>query len=128
MQEACCVYFIVVNYLKEYFSQSVFGHSTDQFLSERIAYNNEHIGSLGYQVYLNTSAGWKSLGYTNNTYFNYTPGAAGTYTFIVQTAYSIFKANASSGISVSYTIKQQQPEPEPEPQPDPQTNPDTNEP
>ena len=115
-------------YLQKYYEEN-YGQFAEIYYPKRIAYNNEVIGALGYQVYLNTPNGLISLGYTTNTYFTYDAPSAGTYTFTVQTAYSIFRSNASPGVQVSVTVKEPivtPPEPEPQPEPEPNPNPDEN--
>ena len=113
---------INTTYLQKYFEDN-YGQFANIYYPKRIAYNNDVIGSLGYQVYLVTSGGWQSLGYTTNTHYSYTAPSAGTYTFVVQTAYSNFRANASSGAQVSTNVKGETPPPTPEPDPTPEPNP-----
>ena len=120
---------IDTSYLQKFHEEN-YGQFAEIYYPKRIAYNNENIGSLGYQVYLNTPNGMTSLGYTSNTFFTYEVPTYGTYSFTVQTAYSIFRANASPGVQVSVTIKEPEPEPTPSepdtPSPDPPSeNPDS---
>ena len=42
-----------------------------------------------------------SLGYTTNNYYTYTAAPGANYTFVVKSAYSIFKDNMSSGLTIS---------------------------
>ena len=114
---------INTSYLQKFYETN-YGQFAEIYYPKRIDYNNNYIGYLGYQVYLNTSAGLQSIGYTSNTYFSYTVPGPGTYTFTVQTAYSIFRSNASSGVPISYTVKEVAP-PTPEPSPDPEDNEDS---
>ena len=73
-----------------------------QFYEARIEYNNSSIGSLGYQVYLKDSSGnLNFLGFTSNTSFTYHSISNVTdYEFVIKSAYSIFKDNMSSGITI----------------------------
>lgn len=69
----------------------------DKFVASRVSYNNSNIGTIIYDIYKRQSDG--SLVYltsTTNTYYNGTIDKGST-TFVVKTAYTIFKANMSSG-------------------------------
>lgn len=72
-------------------------------------YNNtltSSIGTLGYQVYLKDSNGnLTSLGWTQDTNYKYTAPTGGDYTFVIKTAYSIFKTNQSDGIEIKATVE-----------------------
>ena len=95
------------SYLNSYFNE-YYGQFASKYLQERIDYNNANVGKLGYEVYLSTPSGLQDLGWTENSYFNYKPTTSGSYTFVVKSTYSIFKANMSSGITtntISYTSK-----------------------
>ena len=72
------------------------------YYDARINYNNSNMGTIGYQVYLKDATGnLISLGYTTNTTFNYTATASmSDYTFVIKSAYSIFKDNMSSGLEI----------------------------
>ena len=87
-------------YLQKYFEDN-YGQFASTYLTKRFDYNNKNIGNIGYQVYLSTANGLQSLGFTTNPYFVYQYGTPGTYTFLIKSSYSIFKANASSGISIT---------------------------
>ncbi len=109
---------ISTSYLEKYFKDN-YGQFASIYLSKRYNYNESNIGTLGYQVYLNTESGQQYLGYTPNTYYSYSAPKSGTYNFIVKSAYSIFTDNASSGTTISATVNTGEPEPEPlNPNPD----------
>ncbi len=92
------------NALSQYFNQN-YGQWATKYYNQRISYNNSYIGTIGYQVYLKTSSGsLQSLGYTTNNYYTYTAPSNGNYSFVIKSAYSIFKSNMSSGITVSATV------------------------
>lgn len=101
---------INTSYLESYFNKSDYWKNFDKYkekyYNEYINYNNANIGTLGYQVYLKDSSGELiSLGYTNNTSYTYTPsGSTSNYTFLVKSAYSIFKNNMSSGLEINASI------------------------
>lgn len=90
---------IDTNSLTTYFNEN-YGQWAQKYYGNRVAYNNAHIGTFGYQVYLQTSSGLQSLGFTNSNNYSYTAPATGDYTFVVKSAYSIFKSNMSSGLTI----------------------------
>ena len=96
---------IDINYLTDFFNKNYDNHAT-KYLEKRLNYNNAYIGTLGYQVSIQNDAGGETvLGYTNATNYTYiTPGDKSEYTFIVRSAYSIFKSNMSSGQSVTVKV------------------------
>ena len=69
-------------------------------------YNNSSIGTFGYQIYLKDKNGnLTSLGWTDKTTYTYKASTSGDYTFVVKSAYSIFKTNQSNGIEIKASIK-----------------------
>ena len=101
---------INTSYLESYFNKAdywkTYERYKEKYYNEYINYNNTNIGTLGYQVYLKDSNGELiSLGYTNNTNFVYTPTGTNTnYTFVIKSAYSIFKNNMSSGLEINASV------------------------
>ncbi len=93
------------NYLQEHFNKYYDNHAA-QYLQKRLEYNSSNIGSLGYQVSVKNADGTETnLGFTNGTSYTYTTsGSQTSYTFIVKSAYSIFKCNMSSGQSVTVKV------------------------
>ncbi|MBQ8659754.1 MAG: penicillin-binding protein [Bacilli bacterium] len=91
------------SYLQSYFNEN-YGQFASIYLEKRREYNNAHIGTVGYQVYLSTANGEQYLGYTNNPYYIYNTTSPGTYTFIIKSAYSIFKNNMSSGLTITAQV------------------------
>lgn len=93
------------NYLEDYFNgyfKQLYGSEyAKEYYESRISYNNSNIGTVGYQVYLQSGDQLISLGYTTNTYFTYTATPGTNYTFVVKSAYSIFKDNMSSGLTIT---------------------------
>ena len=93
------------SYLEEYFN-GYFSNSYSQYAQKyyqsRIDYNNANIGNIGYQVYLKDASGnLVSLGYTTNNYYTYTATPGTEYTFVIKSAYSIFKNNMSPGLTIT---------------------------
>ena len=93
------------NYLADYFNgyfSDYYSEYAQQFYNNRISYNNSYIGTIGYQVYLqDTSGNLISLGFTTNNNFTYSASPGTNYTFVVKSAYSIFKDNMSSGLTIN---------------------------
>ena len=92
-------------FLQDHFNKYYDNHAA-AYLQKRLDYNNKNIGSLGYQIYVKNADGSESnIGFTNNNSFTYsTSGSRTDYTFIVKSAYSIFKCNMSPGQSVSVQV------------------------
>ena len=95
---------INASYLQNYFSEN-YGQFASMYLNKRNSYNNSNIGTIGYQVYLQNETGLQSLGYTTDTYYVYNAPSSGNYTFVIKSAYSIFKANMSPGLTITGTIE-----------------------
>lgn len=91
------------DYLQKLFSEN-YGKFANQYLAKRIEYNTKNIGTLGYQVYLQTDDGLETLGFTTDNYFIYNAPYDGYYTFVVKSAYSIFKNNMSNGLTLSINV------------------------
>lgn len=93
------------NYLEEYYNgyfSKYYSKYAQEFYQNRINYNNSYIGTIGYQVYLKDSSGnLISLGYTTNNYYTYAASPGTEYTFVVKSAYSIFKDNMSNGLTIN---------------------------
>ena len=104
---------INTNYLQSYFNDNL-GQFADMYYKKRIEYNNKNMGTLGYQVFVKTDLGEQNLGFTNNTFFNYTAPQNGNYTFIVKSSYSVFKSNQSTGIYITAQVTDGYEPPSPE--------------
>ena len=90
-------------YLEEYFNgyfSDYYSKYAQQYYDARISYNNSNIGTIGYQVYLQNGDQLISLGYTTNNYFTYSATPGTSYTFVIKSAYSIFKDNMSNGLTI----------------------------
>lgn len=86
--------------LQNYFN-TYYGAHANKYYNERINYNSNYIGNIGYNVYLKNSDGTlSSLGHTYLSEFTYTPNISGTYEFIIKTSYSIWQDNMSDGINI----------------------------
>ena len=88
-------------YFKNTYSYS-YSLFENQYMSIYENYNTSSIGSLGYQIYLKDNNGnLTSLGWTQNTSYTYTAPSSGEYTFVIRSAYSIFKTNQSNGVEIT---------------------------
>lgn len=92
--------------LQNHFNEYYYNHASNYY-QKRISYNNNNIGSLGYQIYLKDANGnLQSLGFTNNNSFNYQSSASTeNYTFVIKSAYSIFKSNMSDALTINVSVK-----------------------
>ncbi len=111
------------NYLSDFFNEYYEEHAV-KYYEDRLNYNANHIGTLQYQVYVETNGTSILLGATPDSSYTYVAPSSGTYKFTVRSAYSIFKDNRSSGVSTTVTINEVVPVQPPEPTPD--ENPDNN--
>lgn len=93
-------------HLNSFFNEN-YGQFATMYLNKRKDYNTANIGDIGYRVYLRDDLGNEQyLGFTTNTYYNYTPNHSGNHTFIVRSSYSIFTSNISRGLTI--TVKSNQ--------------------
>lgn len=91
-------------YLTKYFSQSVFGNSSNTFLEERLSYNNNILGGIEFGIYLKTNNGLSTIGHTTEKSYTYT-GSVGSATILVKAEYKNMKNNASDGVAVNIVTK-----------------------
>ncbi len=90
--------------LTKYFKQSVFGNSSNRFLQERLNYNNEILGGLGYGIYAKTTTGLRLIKFTTEKSYTYQGNDSNITALVVKTEYQNFKNNASDGATVNVTI------------------------
>ena len=95
---------IDANYLSNFFNEYFEEHAV-KYYEKRIEYNNSYIGTLQYQVYLDNNGNLTLLDTTSNSNYTYNAPASGTYKFVVKSCYSIFKSNASSGVSTTANVQ-----------------------
>ncbi len=91
-------------YLTKYFSQSVFGNSTSKFVQDRLSYNNDILGGLGYGIYAKTASGLNFIAFTTDKNYTY-HGSSNTTALVVKAEYRNFKNNASNGVSANISLK-----------------------
>lgn len=99
---------VTESYLKTYFSQSVFGNGTNGFVQQRLSYNQNTLGGLGFGIYLEDVDGTTTeVGFTTDTEYVFTvPSSYSSRnaTIIVKAEYRSFKSNASKGVTENVTI------------------------
>ena len=83
--------------LKKYFSQDVFGHSTDTFVDKIKGI----LGDFGYGIYING----KEIAFTTDKSYTYKPTTTGSITVTVKTEYKNFKSSASDGATLKANVK-----------------------
>lgn len=94
----------LTNYFKELYKLE---KDQEKYLQERLDYNGQNIGTLTYDIYQKNSDGTLTLlGSTADNKFSI-PIKTEDVEIIVKTSYSIFKDNASDGVSITikgYTV------------------------
>lgn len=98
-------------WLKAYFEDSkAYKKWAEKYYNERIKYNNEHIGVLGYHVYVSNNGVLTDLGFTTSNSFTTNIAFDTDKTFIVKASYSKFKNNQSSGAQVTVSANSSTPD------------------
>lgn len=113
-------------YLKEYYSQSVFGKGTNTLVSARLGNNKDIVETFNHSFRNNPSTTLKDYGFgvyeiqdddtlkllsfVTEPKYEYT-GSEST-TLVVKTEYKNYKANASNGVKAKITVKEEPQEPE----------------
>ena len=72
-----------------------------KYLGKRKEYNAANIGNFGYDIYVNNGSGYNYVAFSTGTTYTYTGTITNNTTFMVKSAYSIFKNNASDPITVT---------------------------
>lgn len=92
------------NYLRNFFDEN-YKRWADKYYEQRLEYNATNIGTVVYEIYLKGSDGSLSyVGSTPNTTFNTSLSNGTSATFVVKSAYTIFKNNASTGSEITVKI------------------------
>ena len=97
------------SWLDNYFKEN-YGVWAEKYLGKRKEYNNANIGNFGYDIYVNNGSGYNYVGFSTSATYTYTGTIANNTTFMVKSTYSIFKANASDGTTVSISAVNDNPE------------------
>lgn len=91
-------------YLSKYFSNSVFGKQSANYLQARLNYNNNTLGGQGFGIYIKNSIGsLERIAFVTENEYVYKPTSAGNIDIVVKAEYQNFKANASD--EVKTTVK-----------------------
>ena len=91
------------DYLTEHFNTYYPGHA-NEYYNRRIQYNNNVIGTLGYQIYIKDASGnLNYIGRTEASNYIVNNPANGTNTYVIKSAYSKFSSNMSDGLNIMVT-------------------------
>lgn len=93
---------ISTSYLEKYFN-TYYGAAATTYYNNRLSYNKSTIGTIEYEVYQVIDNKETLVGSTASNTLTFTPLTDGTVKYTVKTAYTIFKSNRSSGVSVNVT-------------------------
>lgn len=89
------------NYLQSYFNDN-YSKFASKYYEKRVNYNNSVIGAFGYDVFLkDTSGNLNRITWVANNSYTQSIDPTQNYTFVIKSAYSIFKANESSALTVN---------------------------
>ena len=88
-------------YLKNYFNTN-YGKYADKYYNLRLQYNKTYLGDFGFDIYLKNGDDMKYVGFTTDITYTIS-NTTGYNEIVVKSAYSIFKDNASNGISKTIT-------------------------
>ena len=87
-------------FLDNYFKEN-YGVWAEKYLGKRKEYNAANIGNFGYDIYVNNGSGYNYVAFSTGTTYTYTGAITNNTTFMVKSAYSIFKSNASDPATVT---------------------------
>ena len=91
---------INTNYLQDYFNKN-FDTSATKYYEQRIAYNNNYVGTLGYNIYQKDASGiLTDIGRVEETNYTIKNPLPNVVAYIIKSSYSIFTANQSSGLEI----------------------------
>ncbi len=87
------------SYLEELMKKA-YGNYYERYLKHMLSYNQSVLGTVGYEVFLQSGNELQDLGFTDSTSFTYTMTGLPTYRFVVKSTYSNFRTNMSDGITI----------------------------
>lgn len=99
---------IDTNYLSDFFNE-YYDDSAAKYYNNRLSYNSSYIGTLVYDIYLKSNGKETYLGTTSSPTYSYYTSTSGNYEFVVKSAYSIFKYNASNGLLINAKADEETP-------------------
>ena len=90
-------------YITKYFEELIKDENTrNEIIKTRFEYDDANVGVITYDIYIKNSNGeLVFVGTTKDQSYTYPITGYGSYEFVVKTSYTIFKDNASDGVSVS---------------------------
>ncbi len=88
-------------YLTNYFNTN-YSQWAEKYLNRRLDYNANNIGDFGFDVYLRSGTNLTYVGHTSDTTYKIS-NTTGYDSIVVKSAYTIFKSNASDGVSANLT-------------------------
>lgn len=92
---------ISTKYLQDYFN-TYYDTSASKYYESRVYYNNNYVGTLGYQIYQKNSDGTLTyLGRTENDNYVINNPTGGNVTYVIKSAYSKFASNMSNGLEIN---------------------------
>ncbi len=92
-------------FLTDLFDETHGDHAA-KYYEQRISYNNNYMGDIVYEIYLDTNGTLTLLGTTEDEEFIYDKIKAGTtYNFVIKTSLSVYKRMASDGVTTKVTTK-----------------------
>lgn len=97
--------YLTDSYLESYFKQSVFGKLSSALYNDRLAYNKNTLGEIGFGIYVQNGLELTKLAFTTDS--EYTLSLDSKYRgenvkIVVKTEYASFKDNASAGVETEY--------------------------
>jgi len=100
-------YYLEDDYLKDYYTELCGKTHADKYLNLRLAYDEEFMGDIIYEVYLKSADDSLSLlEKTSTPSYTYTiEEAADEVSFVVKTNYSIFTKAASPGVTLTVSLE-----------------------
>lgn len=93
------------DYLKKYFSQSVFGNSSNSLITQRKNYNSTTLGNYGFGIYEKTNNGLKRVAFVTDGDYTYSAINKNVEALVVKAEYEKFKNNASDGVEIKIEVK-----------------------
>lgn len=90
-------------YLKKQFNQSLYGNQKEKYLKERLEYNKNTLGDIGFGIYKKEKNGTLTLiKYVKDKTYTYT--GYGNTTLVIKAEHEFFKSNTSSGVEVNISL------------------------
>lgn len=88
-------------YLTNYFNTN-YSQWAEKYFNKRIEYNAGNIGDFGFDIYLRSGTNLTYVGHTSDSSYTIS-NTTGYDSVVVKSAYTIFKSNASDGVSANLT-------------------------